>query len=160
MKTVCLSLPYPISANAYWGTRVITPKGGRPMSITYVTHEAREYKKTVEQLARAAGIREPITGRVMLEIWLYPGRPLDWQTRQRKLGAHWDTDVRCIDLDNANKVLLDALKDIVMADDKFVFKIASQRMEPDAVGARTVVRITKIEVPVLQGELAELAGFA
>lgn len=153
MNQVCLTLPYPISANAYWGSRVVTPKGGRPMALTFVTHEARDYKKTVEQLARAAGVRAPIIGRVQLEIWLFPGRPQDWQTRQRKLGQHWDTDVRCIDLDNANKVLLDALKDVAMADDKFVFRLLSQRMEPDSKGARTLVRITKIEPDLVQADL-------
>ena len=153
MKTVSLSLPYPISANAYWGSRVVTPKGGRAMALTFVTHEARSYKAQVLALARAAGITAPITGRVQLEIWLYPGRPQDWKVRQRKLGPHWDTDVRCIDLDNANKVLLDAMKDVVMADDKFVFRIASQRMEPDDKPARVVVRISAIETPVVQAEL-------
>lgn len=152
MKSVCLSLPTPISANRYWRTRTI--KG---VAMTYVSAEAKQFKKTVEQLARAAGVTKPIEGRVMVEIWMYPRRPLDWQKRQRQLGAHWDDGVNSLDLDNITKPLLDALKDIVMEDDKFVFKIASMRMEPDAKGARTLVRITKIEPDLVQ---ADLPGYA
>lgn len=146
---VSLSLPYPVSANVYWRTRV----AGK-IAMTYVSNEAKAYRRQVLALARAAGIVEPIKGRVMLEIWLYPGRPLDWQKRQRLLGAEWDDGVRSIDLDNANKVLLDSLKDVVIEDDAWVRRIASQRMEPDEHGARVVVRITKIETPALQLDLA------
>lgn len=151
---VSLSLPYPISANRYWASRVITPKdGGRPMSMTYVTPEAKAYKAQVERIARAAGITVPIPGRVQLEIWLFPNRPQDYKKRQREHGAAWDDTVMCIDLGNAEKVLSDALKDVVMEDDKWIRRIASQRMEPDDKPARVVVRITKIEPPKTQLEL-------
>jgi crossover junction endodeoxyribonuclease RusA len=140
MTQVALSLPYPVSANVYWRTRVVGQ-----IAMTYVSAEAKKYKAQVLALARAAGIVAPIKGRVQIEIWLYPNRPQDWQKRQRLLGANWDDGVRCIDVDNANKVLLDSLKDVVIEDDAWVRRIASQRMEPDAGGARVVVRITKIE---------------
>ncbi len=130
MQKVTLKLPYPPSSNVYWGTRVVT-SGGRSMSMTYVTHEARGYKKQVLALARAAGINTPLLGRVQIEIWLYPNRPQDWEKRQRKHGDQWDDTVRCIDLDNANKVLLDALKDVVMEDDKFVFRCAPAGQHPE-----------------------------
>lgn len=153
MKSVCLTLPYPISANRYWATRTVTPKGGRAMAMTYVTPEAKAFKAEVVARARAAGVRMPITGRVQLEIWLYPHRPLDWQKRQRQLGQAWDDTVQCIDLGNAEKVLSDALKDVAMEDDKWIRRIASMRMEPDAKGARTLVRITKIEPDLVQADL-------
>lgn len=153
MNTITLVLPYPVSANRYWSTRTVTPKGGRPMAMTYVTPAAKEFKAAVERIARAAGVRAPILGRYRLEIWLYPHRPLDWKARMRKHGAAWDDTVQCIDLGNAEKVLSDALKDVVTEDDKMARQITSQRMEPDDKPARVVVRITQIDVPQPQGDL-------
>jgi crossover junction endodeoxyribonuclease RusA len=148
VKQIVLTLPYPISSNRYW----------RPVKlakhITIVpTKEAKQFKAQVRELARAAGILAPMVGRMQIEVWLYPNRPQDYQKRQRQHGDAWDDTVQCIDLDNANKVLLDALKDVVMGDDKFVRRIMSQRMEPDDKPARVVVRITAIDVPKLQLEL-------
>ena len=143
MNSITLTLPYPISANRYWATRTVTPKGGRAMALTYVTPEAKAFKEQVQLLARAAGVRAPILGRVQLEIKLYPHRPLDWQKRMRLAGAAWDDSVQCIDLGNAEKVLSDALKDVVMEDDKWIRRIVSERMEPDGQ-ARVVVTITAI----------------
>jgi crossover junction endodeoxyribonuclease RusA len=142
MKSITLTLPYPISANRYWATRTVTPKGGRTMALTYITPEAKAFKAAVLQLARAAGVTAPISGRVQLEVRLYPHRPLDWQKRQRLAGEAWDDTVQCIDIDNANKVLLDSLKDVVIDDDKWVRRLVSERMEPDAGEARVVVTIT------------------
>ncbi len=152
MKQITLTLPYPVSANVYWRTRV----AGK-LAMTYVSAEAKAYKRQVLAIVRAAGVVAPISGRVQVEIWLYPHRPQDWQKRQRQLGAAWDDGVRSIDLDNANKVLLDSLKDLVIEDDAWVRRLASQRMEPDAGGARVVVRITVIESKPPQGELLEQA---
>lgn len=143
MNTITLTLPYPISANRYWASRVVTPKGGRAMALPYVTTEAKAFKASVLQLARAAGIIAPITGRVAIDVKLYPHRPLDWQKRQRLAGAAWDDTVQCIDIDNANKVLLDSLKEIVIDDDKWVRRLSSERMEPDGE-ARVVVTVTRI----------------
>ena len=47
--------------------------------------------------------------------------------------------MQCLDLDNANKVLLDAIKEVVIEDDRWVRQIYSERMEPDAQGARVVL---------------------
>jgi crossover junction endodeoxyribonuclease RusA len=90
---------------------------------------------------------------VAIEVDLYPGRPLDWQKRQRLHGAAWDDTVRCIDLDNANKVLLDSLKGVAIEDDVWVRRLVSQRMEPDEHGARVVVRITALHVEQPQASL-------
>ncbi len=154
---ITLTLPYPISANRYWATRTIPGKGARKaMAMTYVTPEAKAYKAAVASICAAAGIRVPLTGRVRLDVQLYPHRPLDWQARQRKLGAAWDDGVQCLDLDNANKVLLDSLKDLVIADDKWVRRLTAERMEPDG-DARVVVTITAIGVPAPQAALFEVA---
>jgi crossover junction endodeoxyribonuclease RusA len=148
-----LTLPYAISANRYWATRTVPAKGARKaMALTYVTPEAKAYKAQVEAICRAAGIRKPIAGRVEIAVQLYPHRPLDWQTRQRRLGAAWDDGVQCLDLDNANKVLLDALKDVAIEDDRWARRLTSERMEPDGE-ARVVVTITAMPVVQLQPDL-------
>lgn len=144
---ITLKLPYPISANRYWATRVVKAKGAKHhMPITYVTSEANQYKSDVAETCILAGIVKPIPGRIKVEVWLYPNRPQDYATRQRKLGPAWDDNVQCIDLDNANKVLLDSLKGLAFEDDKWVRQLLSQRMEPDDKGARVVVRITPLAV--------------
>lgn len=152
MNTITLVLPYPISANRYWASRVVKVQG-KQMPMLYVTSEAKAFKASVLQLARAAGVIAPITGRVQVDIKLYPHRPQDWQTRQRKLGAGWDDDVRCIDVDNANKVLLDSMKEIVIEDDKWVRRLSAERMEPDALPARVVVTVTALATVQPQLEL-------
>ena len=153
MNSITLTLPYPISANRYWATRTVPAKGARKaMAMTYVTPEAKAYKANVEAICVAAGIRRPLFGRVAIAVQLFPHRPLDWQTRQRKLGPAWDDGVQCLDLDNANKVLLDALKDVAIEDDKWVRRLTAERMEPDGE-ARVVVTITPLAVEQPQAAL-------
>lgn len=139
-----LVLPYPISANRYWASAAIPVKGTRKFrSITYVTEEAKEYKKTVATTAMLAGLREPIIGRVRVEIRLFPHRPQDWAKRARKDPDNWTDTVQCIDLDNARKVLYDALKGIAYVDDKWIKQDAGEICEPDGEG-RVEVLITPI----------------
>lgn len=142
---VTLTLPYPISANRYWETRVMRAKAtGRMAAMTYVSPAARQYKEQVAWLAHAAGVRRPLAGRVAVAFTLHPRRPLDWQRRERKAPANWDDSVQCIDLDNAQKVLLDALKGIVFEDDCWVRCITAVRGEP-VDGGQLVVTITPWE---------------
>jgi crossover junction endodeoxyribonuclease RusA len=134
---ITLQLPYPISSNKYW----------RPVHIgnhiTIVpTKDAKKYKETVGWIARAQGIHAPIVGRVSIDIKLYPNRPQDFKKRMRDHGDAWDDTVMCIDLDNANKVLLDSLKGIAIEDDKWVRKLTGERMEPDGE-ARVIVTIDR-----------------
>lgn len=145
---ITLTLPYPVSANRYWKAVTIP---GRTMMVP--SKEAKEYRDQVGWIARAAGVRRPIEGRVALTVQLYPQRPLDWAKRMRMEGAAWDDSVRCIDLDNANKVLLDAIKTIVIDDDRWVRRLVSERMEPDEHGARVVLRIEPMAVEQPQAEL-------
>jgi crossover junction endodeoxyribonuclease RusA len=152
-KNVILVLDYPVSANVYWRTRVIPAAPGRPaMAMTYVSPEAKQYQKKVLDAARAAGVAAPMEGRIQIDVRLYPHRPQDWQTRQRKLGAAWDDGVQCLDLDNANKVLLDSLKDVAIEDDKWVRRLTAERMEPDGE-ARVVVTIVPLAVEQPQAAL-------
>lgn len=147
-----LVLPYPISANRYWRQFVI---GKRVMSAP--SNEATKYKRDVANLCTAAGVLKPLLGRVEIHVALYPHRPLDWQKRQRLHGAAWDDTVQCIDVDNANKVLLDALKGVAIEDDKWVRRLVAERMEPDAEGSRVVVTIKPMAVATVQGSLLEAA---
>lgn len=158
MTPIVLVLPYPISANRYWQTRVITPKGQhKPMAMTYVSTEAKEYKKHVEIIARNAGINSPIDWRCDTQLDLYPHRPLDWEKRMRTHGEFWDDTVQCIDLGNCEKVLSDALQGIIFTDDKWIWDMHKRRMEPDACGARIVVTITPRVRNVRQPSLLESA---
>jgi crossover junction endodeoxyribonuclease RusA len=145
---IIVTLPYPISANRYWRTRVISPS----IISTYVSAEAKAYKEQVGWLLRGAGVRAPIEGRIAIAYTLYPHRPLDWQTRQRKLGDAWQDTVRCIDLDNAQKVLIDALKGIAFEDDSWVREINAKRAEPDGE-ARIVVSIASVSTEQPQAAL-------
>ncbi len=144
---ITLTLPYPLSANRYW--RPV--KLGAHISIV-PTKEAKAFRASVGMMCRAQGVRGPLAGRVHVDVKLYPKRPQDWQIRQRKLGAAWDDGVMCIDIDNANKVLLDALKDVAIEDDKWVRRLTAERMEPDGE-ARVVVTITAMPVAQPQQDL-------
>lgn len=137
---ITLTIPYPVSANRYW--RSYVPRGHR-RAIVVLSEEAKSYKSEVGWIAKEAGIRSPLIGRVAMTIKLYPGLPKDAEKRMRKLGDGWDDGVRSIDLDNALKVLIDSLKGIAYADDKQVWRIAAERMEPDGQ-ARAVVTVEPI----------------
>lgn len=140
-----LDLPYPISANRYWASRVIRVKGTMSWrAMTYVTPEAEAYRQQVKWLAHAAGVRAPITGRVELAYRLYPHRPDDWQKRMRLDPINWDDTVQCIDLGNAEKVMSDALQGVVIENDRRTWRLGGERMEPDAKGARLVVWVRNI----------------
>lgn len=138
---IALTLPYPISANRYW--RTYMPKGFKA-PVTTVSAEAKAYKADVFKCAIMAGIRKPLAGRVRVSIDLYPKRPQDWRKRSQRNPLAWDDDVQCLDLDNARKVLYDALKGVAIEDDKWIFEDSAKRMEPDGE-ARVVVRIEAIE---------------
>lgn len=149
MQPVTITLPYPISANRYWKTYM--PKGFKA-PVTVVSTEAKAYKANVGWMVKAAGIRKPFPGRVQVDIKLYPQRPRDWAKRARQDPIGWDDTVMCIDLDNARKVLYDALKGIAFLDDKWVRRDSGERMEPDGE-ARVVVTITPLAVESPQGAL-------
>lgn len=120
------------------------PKGFKA-PVTTLSQEAKDYKRMVQWMCKQAGIKSPIAGRVHIDIKLYPKRPLDWQKRAAKQPGTWDDTVQCLDLDNVNKVLFDAIKGIAIEDDRWVRKLTAERMEPDGE-ARVVMVITPIEV--------------
>lgn len=133
-------LPYPISANRYFRDRVIPAKGTRAAIVQrYVTKEARQYQSDIGWLLKQAGVREPFAGRVRLDVQLWPHCPLDWRKRMKADPLWWADTVERIDLDNANKVLIDALKGIAIVDDRQVWKLTGEIMEPDATVPEGVV---------------------
>lgn len=123
--------------------------------MTYVTPEAKAYKADCQRIAQAAGIHTPIAGRVSVGLQLYPARPQDWAKRASKDPMSWDDTVRSLDLDNARKVVYDALKEVVFEDDSRVFSDWACRMEPDAHGARVLVRVASIVRANPQASLLE-----
>lgn len=144
-----LSIPYPVSANRYW--RSYVPRGHN-RAIVVLSEEAKSYKSEVGWLAKAAGLRAPLGGRVNVHIELYPAMPQDAAQRMRNLGEGWDERVRSIDLDNALKVTIDALKGIAYEDDRQVWKLSAERMEPDGQ-ARAVVTVEPIVVASRQMDI-------
>ncbi len=153
---IVLTLPYPISANRYW--RSFVPRG-HARAIVTLSDEAKAYKEQVNLLAWQQGVRAPLEGRVRVDIALYPHRPLDWARRAKRDPEGWADGVQCIDLDNARKVLYDALKGVAFDDDKWVHADGAQRMEPDEQGARVVVTISTLPKRVkAQNDLLEAAA--
>lgn len=143
-QPVVVTLPPAISANRYWAHRVVTPKGGRAMALTYVTNEARAYRESVGWLVKSAGVRQPLQGRVQLDIEMWPHRPLDWAKRAKADPLYWADTVQRIDADNCIKVVCDSLKDIVFGDDRAVWDVRCRVMEPDGRDACLVVTITPL----------------
>lgn len=110
-------LPYPVSANRYW-------RNFRGRMV--VSSEAREYKKQVQWAFSAFGI-EPAKGDVSLSIKLHP--------KLTKKGAASRT---IIDMDNALKVVFDALQGVLYVNDKQVKKLTAEVGEPVDGGGLSV----------------------
>lgn len=155
MNALIVTLPVPISANEIWRSRIVHPKGGKPVVSTYLSPEAKAYKETVGWLLKEQGVRQAMPGRMTVHLRLYPSRPKDYRTRMRKNGDLWDDTVRRLDLDNARKLVYDALKDIAFADDKCIFRDSGEVMEPDGREACVMLAIEPyVRVPAAQIEMA------
>jgi len=153
-EPIILSLPYPISENHYKAPRIITLKGTRKQTIMwYLTPEAKVFIAACQKVAYAAGLKEPLTGRVDLSYRLYPHRPLDYKKRMRDLGPEWDDSVQRLDIYNAIKVAADALQGIVYVNDKQIYKGALEVAEPDEYGARLIVYVKRLPSKVTQQPL-------
>lgn len=118
---ITLTLPYPISANVYWRTRV----AGR-VAMTYVSPEAKAYKQHAAWAARAAGVRL-IECDVAVAYVLHPKLTVKGEASK----------VRC-DLDNVLKVLGDAMNGVAWIDDKQIVDIHARIGEPVKDGAITI----------------------
>lgn len=144
-RAIVLTLPYPLSANRYW--RSFVPRG-QSRAVVVLSDEAKAFKEEVAWRVRKAGVREPFDVRCSIDLQVYAQRPLDWAKRAQRDPITWDDDVMSIDLDNAAKVMVDALKGALIIDDsrRYVRRITLEHMEPDGE-ARTVLRITPIALP-------------
>ena len=145
---VTLVLPYAISSNRYW----------RPVNIgkhiTIVpTKEAKAYREGVAWACKQQGVRKPFPWRVVLEIRLFPHRPLDWAKRMKADPMAWDDTVQCIDLGNCEKVLSDSMNGVVFTDDKMIWRTVLERMLPDEKGARVEVTVTPLQPVAPAGSL-------
>jgi crossover junction endodeoxyribonuclease RusA len=119
-SAIRIELPYPPSTNRYW--RMFR-------SRMVVSAEAKAYKEHAAWLAREDGLRTPIDGPVALRAVLRPKKPL----RPSKGRA-----VRCIDIDNALKVAVDALNGVAYLDDSQLVDLRISRGEACAGGALEV----------------------
>lgn len=131
---VKLVLPWPISANRYW----ISFYGHKAKRVfTAPSKDADAYKEECGWRAKEAGVRTPFTGPVTLNFLLVPENKI------------------CLDLDNALKVAIDALKGIVYEDDRQVYRIVAERCEADPVrGKRLEVEILPYILPFSMEEAA------
>lgn len=110
-------LAYPPSMNRVWRT-----VNGRMVE----SKESRAWKKAAAWTAQAAGIR-CMNGPVEVQVTLHP--------RKNKDGS---ASASRIDLDNAMKSALDALKSVAYQDDKQVVRIFAAVGEPVQNGGLTV----------------------
>ena len=65
---ITLTLPWPISINAYWASRVIKVKG-KPMATTYVTAKGVQFQKDVKAaVIKQLGQHKPLDGRLAVTM--------------------------------------------------------------------------------------------
>lgn len=93
------------------------------------SNEAREYRDTAEALAKAAQL-PLLTGCVQVSFVLHPALPKDWAKREKKEPHRWPLGCRRIDIDNALKVVLDALQGIAYDNDNQVTDLSIRLGRP------------------------------
>lgn len=121
-ETISLTLPIPPSSNRYWRTvAYFCKKTGKPKAATFVSDEAKEYKRSVGLLTK---IDHPIVSQVAITLRVF---------RERRTG----------DLDNKIKVLLDALQGVAFVDDNQVVELHALRYE-DKHNPRVEIEITPL----------------
>lgn len=123
-----IEFPYPPSVNRYWRSF----RGRMVRSSVAVA-----YKEDVQAIAHKHGM-EKIDGPVSVGMILHPPRPKDWAKRKQKNDREWVLQVRRIDLDNAQKVVLDALQGIAYDNDKQITAIAISLGVPIEGGGLTI----------------------
>lgn len=110
-----IELPFPPSVNHYY--RNVGPR-------TLISRDGRRYRKVVETILLARGVRR-MAGPLHVEIVIHP------------------PDRRCRDIDNILKALLDALQHGgAYHDDSQIVRLYTEKREPAPPG-RTIVRIAQ-----------------
>ena len=135
---ITLTLPYPVSANRYWR---------HARNTTYLSPEADQYRLHVASACLLARITEPLVGLLELHLVLRPRLPANHLKRERKEGATWwHEGVQCMDLDNCQKVALDAMQDFVYGNDSQFRRIVMDYGYPVPNGALSVTAMQWREV--------------
>lgn len=125
-----LSLGYPVSLNRY-----LRHANGR----TYRNKDADTYRLHVAAECQRARIDRPLVGLLEIRMVLHPHLPANAAKRERKDGANWwHEGVRCLDLDNCQKVVLDAMQDFVYGDDAQIRRIVMDYGYPVKGGGLSV----------------------
>lgn len=122
-----MMLPYPISTNVYW-------RNFRGRMVR--SSAAIAYKDEVGWIARSNGVNL-FTVPVMVKLVLHPIRPADAEKREKK-DRLWGLSVRRIDIDNAQKVALDALQGIAYENDRQITFLSIKLGQPIAGGGLQV----------------------
>ena len=124
-----LVLPWPISINAYWKSRILTMCGPAPKCSTYVTAAGVKFQKEVfAAVTEQLGQHSPLRGRLNVSMKFY-------QPTARKC-----------DISNYVKTTEDALtKAGVWLDDEQIDEEHIYRMPIDRVNPRAEVEIYEIE---------------
>jgi len=123
-----MMLPYPVSGNRYW-------RHYRGMTVR--SKEAMEYRAEVYDIASEC-LSECLQGCVSVSLVLHPKMPKDWVRRLKK-DPHAVLSVGRMDLDNAQKVALDALQGIAFTNDRQVTSLSirlGQPVEGGGLGVR------------------------
>lgn len=123
-------LSYPPSANRYYRSF----RGRMVRSAA-----ANAYRREVQQASEQIGMTLH-HGPVKVSLELLPPTPKDWHKRVKKDGALAVLSVRRIDLDNALKVVLDALQGIAYENDRQITNLF--------VGLGTVTTDGGVEVTI------------
>lgn len=109
-----LEFPYPVSANRYWRTF---------RGMTVRSKEAQEYKESAAVICEIHRVKI-LTCPVTVSMTLHPPIPKDWKKREQKEPRYWPLSVRRLDLDNCQKVILDALQGLAYENDKQITAIS------------------------------------
>lgn len=113
-----LILPYPPSANRYW-----RHARGR----TFVSSHAIAYRADAMRLAKQSSA-QLLLAPISLSLVLHPVWSASWEKR-RRVDPHGHS-CRCLDIDNAQKVLLDALQGIIYVNDNQIVDLSISRGVP------------------------------
>lgn len=123
-----MMLPYPVSGNRYWRNF----RGRMTRSS-----EALAYRDEVQAIASEC-LTTCLQGCVEVKLVLHPRMPKDWARRLRR-DPHAVLLVSRMDLDNAQKVALDALQGIAFSNDRQITSLSirlGQPMEGGGLGVR------------------------
>lgn len=132
---IFLNLPYPPSnnRNARFGSKGI-----------YKDKKTYDYLSTIK--SAFSGDLKPLDCALNVSLSIYPNLPKDHVKRAKREGDFWWFNVRCLDLDNISKTVLDSLNGIAYIDDKQIVRLFIKKMCPDEKGSRLEVKISEFKL--------------